>query len=635
MFEAVTGQILFYATLAFAFFSPGYALLSAIFGKNKTLNTLERFILSFGLGIISVDFLNFSLAGLGLPITRLSLFISIILFVSACLIIRKIRFNKTGPESDMAEEKLFDFSKHQIALIFLLLFLTVFIKTAYLSDTVFPTATDMGHHMYWTQWMVDNHQLPTYDGMPDFIIGEQIPFGTIGLLSGASVFSAFPVVLLLLVNLLGILTVFILALRIFKRKNVAILVLLFLGVLYAVASPQAKFVSGGVVGNILGNLLMPLAFYFYYRSMEFFETGSAMKENSRAFLALAIFTTFGLFYTHHLTAFILLFIFAMIAAIFFIANLKDLKNILPALSRLIFSPQVLAVFFAGLVFFFFIFTPNYIKGSAVNTAVGAPSKETRVGLTMDNLRSSVGEARIALGFLGVMILIAGFKKRNFGHSVILAWAVMIFLMSTQPHLLFINLPSNRIGNYLSYPIAILSAYSLYILFGTDKKSKVSGPTSSSKLIRAGFIVTLTFVLVDGISDSASAFKDKTDLAPVAQTFNASGYLAQKTSLDDMILKDHNYITADSWMKIFLMRGYKYPLSRGYFKRYEDETKPREMCTLQMIASPDNAEARACFAETGTDFIMINPRYDSAQFRKLKNFDQAYSSPGINIYYRNN
>ncbi|MDZ4384865.1 MAG: DUF1616 domain-containing protein, partial [Candidatus Moranbacteria bacterium] len=587
MLEAITSQILFYAALAFAFFLPGYALLLAIFGKSKALNALERFILSFGLGIISVDFLNFSLAGLGLPITRLSLSASIALLVSACLIIHKIRSKKASLESGMAEEKLFDFSRHQTVLIFLLIFLTIFIKTAYLSDTVFPTATDMGHHMYWTQWMIDNHRLPDYDQMPDFIIGEQIPFGTIGLLSGASVFSAFPVITLLLVNLLGILTVFILALRIFKRKNIAILVLLFLGVLYAVASPQAKFVSGGVVGNIMGNLLMPLAFYFYYRSMEFFETGFVAAENSRAFLALAIFTTFGLFYTHHLTAFILLFIFAMIAAVFFAANFKDWKKLLPALSRLVISPQILATFFAGLVFFFLIFTPNYVKNSAVNTAVGAPSKETRVGLTMENLRSSIGEARIALGLLGIIILIAGFKKRNFGHSIILAWAVMIFLMSTQPHLLFINLPSNRIGNYLSYPIAILSAYSLYALFGTDKRSKTSERLASSgNLIRAGFIVVLTFVLVDGISDSASAFKDKTDLAPVAQTFDASSYLAQKTSSNDMILKDHNYITADSWMKIFLMRGYKYPLSRGYFKRYEDETKPREMCTLQMIASPD-------------------------------------------------
>lgn len=632
MIESISNQIIFYLALGAASFLPGYVLLLAIFGKSRALDVLERFILSFGLGIVSVDFINFSLSGLRLPITRLSLVTGIMIFTAICLAIFKFR-----KYADTAEERnpLFNFSKYQFILILLLIFLTVFIKTAYLTDTVFPTATDMGHHMYWTQWMIDNHRLPDYDGMPDFIIGEQVPFGTVGLLSGASVFSAFPVVMLLLVNLLGILTVFILALRIFKRKNIAILVLLFLGVLYSIASPQTKFVSGGVIGNILGNFLMPLAFYFYYRSLEFLETGFTEAKNSRAFLALAVFATFGLFYTHHLTSFIFLFIFILIAAIFFISNFKDWKNIFPALIRLVASPQVLAVFLAGIVFFFFIFTPNYVAGSAVDTAVGSPSKGTRVGLTIAELRSSVGEARIALGLIGFALLAIGFKKRNFGHSIILAWIAMIFMMSTMPHLLFIDLPSNRIGSYLSYPVAILSAYAFYAVFKARKNPAENGAALSDGLIRMGFIAILSFALVDGISDSAAAFKDKTDLAPVAQTFAASDYLARKTDPDaDMILKDHNYITADSWMKIFLMRGYKYPLSRGYFKRYEDETKPREMCTLRMIASPDNAEARACFAETGTNFIMVNPRYDSAQFRKSANFDQVYSSAGINIYYRN-
>ena len=82
-----------------------------------------------------------------------------------------------------------------------------------------------------------------------------------------------------------------------------------------------------------------------------------------------------------------------------------------------------------------------------------------------------------------------------------------------------------------------------------------------------------------------------------------------------------------------MQDYKYPLSRGYFKRYDDITKPREMCTLEMIASPSSEEAQNCFQETGTNLIMINPAYDSAQFKKLTDFDQIYSASKINIYYR--
>jgi hypothetical protein len=625
MLQHILNQITFFITLAFVLFIPGYVMLLAIFGKSKILSTLEKFIISFGLSIVGVDFIFFAIAKLNIPITRLSSVISIALFIFICWIIYKFRHFSTSNEST----PLFSFSKNQFILILLLLFLTLFIKTAFLTDTVFPTATDMGHHMYWAKWMVENHQLPTYDGMPDFIIGEHIIFATISTLSGASFLSAFPIVVLFLINMLSILTVFILTLRIFKEKNIAILTLLFLGVLYAVASPQAKFVSGGVIGNLIGNFLLPLSFYFYYRAFSFFETDAKLTTDNKTFLALAIFSTFGLFYTHHLTSFIFLFIFTLLVLIFLVVNRNHLKSIFSALFKIILSPQVLATFFTGLLFFFFIFTPNYIKNSAVETAVGAPSKETRVGLTIDNLRSSVGEARIALGFLGLLILAIGFKKKNIGFAIVAAWAVMIFIMSTQPQMLFINLPSTRIGNYLSYPIAILSAYAFYEIF----KARQNDTKKINNLLKISFVIIATFFLVDGISDSATSFKVKTDLSPLAQTFDASNYLATVTTDTDEILKDHNYITADSWMKIFLMRGYKYPLSRGYFKRYDDPTKPREMCTLNMISTPASPEAQQCFIETQTNFIVVNPNYDSAQFIKLKNFDQVYSSVGINIYYK--
>lgn len=636
MIEAIFNQIIFYASLILVLLLPGASLLLAIFGKSKTLDVLEKFIISFALSIVSVDFIFFAFSKANISITRLSSFIGVSLFVIACFGIYHLRSKKIAFKSDENTEKLFSFSKNQLILILLLIFMTVFLKTAYLTETVFPTSTDLGHHMYWTQWMIENHQLPTYDGMPDFIIGEHIIFGVIGLLSGASIFSAFPIIVLLLVNLFSILTVFILTLRIFKEKNVAILILLLLGVLYAVASPQAKFVSGGVIGNILGNLLMPMAFYLYYRSLssldeKVLEKRSPVILESRIFLALAFFMTFGLFYTHHLTGFIFLFIWALLVAIFFVLHFKNLKTIFSNLSSIIFSPQVLGTFFVGIFFFFFIFTPTYIAGSAVETAVGAPSKETRAGLTIANIKSSIGEARLALGFLGLFILAFGFRKRNFGHILVFAWALMIFIMSFAPGILFINLPSSRIGNYLSYPTAILSAYVLYFIF--RPKSEKDHSVTQNNFIKLAFVIILAFILVDGMRDSASAFKKREDLSPIAQTFNASSYVQTNTTDQDMVLKDHNYIPADSWIKLYLMRDYKYPLSRGFFKRYEDVTKPREMCTLHMISTPNSLEAQTCFLETQTNFIMVNPNYDSAQFKKLKNFDQIYSNPGVNIYYK--
>jgi len=72
------------------------------------------------------------------------------------------------------------------------------------------------------------------------------------------------------------------------------------------------------------------------------------------------------------------------------------------------SPWVWGTFLIGILFFFFIFTPTYIQTSAVETAVGAPSKNTRAGLSLTTLKNSLGEARMALGFLGILILIGIF-----------------------------------------------------------------------------------------------------------------------------------------------------------------------------------------------------------------------------------
>lgn len=628
-------------------FLPGWFLLLAIFGKGENkISQLERFILSFGLGIVITDFIAFLYSKFNIPITALSSVLGIIIFCVICFGIYKLRKNPSPPSGEMSrsdrEGDLFSFSKNQFILILLLLFLTIFIKTAFLNDTVAPTATDMGHHMYWVKQMAETHKLPNYEGMPDFIIGEHIIFGEIAMISGANFFSAFPVMILLLINILGILAVFILVLRIFNNKTIAILTLLFLGVLFAVASPQAKFVSGGVIGNIMGNFLMPLAFYFYYRAFNFSRSSTSafaeveLLHDAKYFLSLAIFTTFGLFYTHHLTAFIFLFVFAFLVVLFLAVNYKDIKNILVQVSKIVFSPAVIATIILCLIFFFFIFTPNYIKTSAVETAVGAPSKITREGLSLTNLKDSVGEARMALGIIGFIMLVLSFKRKNFGFAIIAAWAIMIFVMSSFPNLLFINLPSSRIGNYLSYPLAILATYGLYNIFNfssTQKFSNFSYRVMPQKFLGAAFLIILAFVFANGLSDSATAFKKSSDLTPMVQTFNASEYLKSKINADDIILKDHNYMASDSWIKLFFMQGYKYPQSRGYFKRYEDQTNPREMCTLNMISNPAGQEAQKCFSETGTDYIMVNPFYDSAQFKKLNNFDEVYNNGEVAVFYR--
>ena len=679
MLNLIQNEILFFLSVAFLMFLPGYCLVLAIFGKNSALSALERFIVSFGLSIISVDFILFAYSGLHIVITRLSIILGVLAFSSVCLAIYKFyviaseakqsRNNNEIAASPLAprnDSKLFSFSKNQFILILLLLFLIVFIKTAYLSTAIAPTATDLGHHLYWAKTIAETHSLTDYEGMSDFIIGEHTIFASINILTGLSFFTGWPVVILNLINLLGILTVFILTLRIFQNlpphqnlsttnsnlnnyqfwcggKMVAILTLLFLGVLFAVSSPQSKYVSGGVMGNIFGNFLMPLAFYFYYRAFSFLENKEFKPEkNNILFLSLAVFTTFGLFYTHHLTSFIFLFIFILAIPLFLIINYKEVEIVLKKSAKIVFSPAVLITFVLGIIFFFFVFTPTYVNTKAVDTAVGTAVKSTRVGLSITNLKNTVGEPRIALGFLGFLLLVAIFRRKNFGYALLASWAFMIFMMSSFPNLLLVDLPSNRIGNYLTYPLAILSAFGFYTAFRPEscrlffgkKICENSKGLISDQLLKGTFLLIFTFVVASGLSDSAQAFKKQNSLKETNQTFDASRYLSENSDSSDIILKDHNYITGDAWMKLFFMRGYKYPQSRGFFSRYEEQgSRSGDLCTLVMISNPGSTEAQKCFSETKTNFIMVNPKFDSPQFQKLSGFDQIYMSDEVAIYYK--
>jgi hypothetical protein len=53
----------------------------------------------------------------------------------------------------------------------------------------------------------------------------------------------------------------------------------------------------------------------------------------------------------------------------------------------------------------------------------------------------------------------------------------------------------------------------------------------------------------------------------------------------------------------------------------------------MLSNPGSIEAQNCFSETQVNFIMLNPQFDSSQFKKLDNFNQVYSNKDIAIYQR--
>ncbi len=630
-------QAAFFASIILTLFIPGYFLLSAIEQKIKIFTNLEKFILSFGLSIVIADFLMIFLGKFGIPISRTSIFFSIILFSAICFAMGKLQKHENSQKIE------FNFSNNQTLLIILLVFLTIFIKTAYLKNSVFPTSTDLGHHMYWSEDIMKTGKLPVYaernivsengnykvtepQKIADFVIGEHLIFSAISLISKISIISYFPTLVLLLVNIFSILAVFVLALRFFENhpqgKNIAIATLFLLGPLYAISSPQAKFASGGVIGNVIGNLLLPIALYFIYRFL---------KEKSSLFLSLAIFSALGMAYTHHLTTFIFIFILIFSVLIFTIFNFRKFGKHLITWTKAFLSPSVIALFIFSLLLLTLIYTPTYLDKSAIDTAVGTPEKSTRTGLSFQQLSFTAGEARMSLGILGILLLLFT-KRKKYYSAILLGWAGAIFAMSLKPSLLFVDIPSARIASYISYPLGILGAFGIVYIFSSfQEKNNI---LISRKFGIALSLVLFTFIIWSGFYDNSGYLKEKNNSAEAIQTFHASKYLSEKSERSDNIVKDHAYISSgDAWIKIFFMRDYGFPFSRGLLKRYEDNPE-REMCTLWMISSPNTDNGKKCFSETQTNFVMVNPLFDSAQFEKSESFWKIYDGKEINIFYRN-
>lgn len=646
MLQFLSSQILFYISIILVLFIPGYFLLLAIESRKKIFSDLERLVFSIGLSIISVNFLMILMGKIGIFFTRLSIILVISAFSVACFAIYKlIKLKREKSDSENIDpETAFSFSRNQKILVIALLFLTIFIKTAYLKNSIFPTSTDLGHHMYWSKTISETGKLPIYqesdiiqengnyavsqpEKIADFIIGEHLIFSAINLVSGINFISYFPSLVLFLIHIAGIFSIFILTIRFFEKysfgKNAAIFSLFLIGPLYAISSSQAKFVSGGVIGNTIGNLLIPMTLYFLFR---------AFKEKNSNLLSLGIVSAVGLAYTHHLSAFIFLFVFAFIAIIFSVFNLKNIFFHVKEWFGSIFKPQVIIILILSILFFVFAYTPTYVDSQSVGTAVGGPSKETRAGLTFNQLKTTAGEARMVLGLIGIVILLGIKNRKNYENAFALGWCISLLVMSLKPQWLFLDLPSTRIANYVSFPLAVSGAFALAYFFEKLKSSENKYFTDQ-KTLCALFFMLFAFLFTSGFYDNSQSINTQSNFEKAVQTFSASEYLASKTNSDDKVLKDHNYITADSWIKLYFNRDYNFPFSRGYFKRYEDATKPREMCTLWMISEPNTPEGQKCFNDLGVNFLMVNRQFDSAQFQKSERFWQIYSGNEINVYYR--
>ena len=640
----IFSQFIFYLTLIFVLFVPGYFLILAT-RLYKEFSLLELFVLAFGSSISIVIFLVILLGRSPFHITQASVIGAIIFFCGVCYYFHYAYRKKNKITASISSQvPIHNMPRRQTFFVILLMFLTIFIDTIYFKGEIFPTATDLGHHMYWTKTITTTGLLPNYaktdigadytitqpSQIPDFIIGEHLFFAAIALISGAEFISAFPILVLFLVHIMSILAIFVLTRALFKNSSrrdiIAITALFLIGPLYALSSPQAKFISGGVIGNDVGNLFIPLAVLLYVKGLI---------EKKSNIIAYALFICLGMAYTHHLSTFVFIFLAFFTVVAYVILNFKTVLEDFKVWIKLFTAPSVLAVLAMGVVFIFLLYMPTYLNLHAINTAVGAPSKASRAGLTLTQLKSTAGEARFAFAVIGVILLFFAANLGKYNQAFLIGWAAALTMMSLRPDWLFVDIPSDRIASYVVYPVTIIASYMFVCLFSSFKSETKERNYMSPIFLIVTFFIVMAFVTTSGFSDNAQSLNPNKNTADALQTFAASQYLSDHSTASDIILKDHNYIAADSWIKLFFMQGYNYPLSRGYFKRYQDTTKSREQCTNYMISDPSGDEALKCYTGTKTDFIMIDPKMDSAQFHRLPEFWQVYSSDAISVFYKTN
>ncbi len=642
---------LFFFAVSILFFFPGWSVLKLTFRNTILFSPFETLVFSFGIGVGFIDFLMIILGKLHIPFTIFSILFGLFVGLGVIFAISEIFFMKRIHMNVQHEETYkLAFTQLQSILFLVLFILTLFIKVIYLSHTIVPSSTDLGHHMYWSKLIAVTGTLPSYAKqniltldntytlsnplpIPDFIIGEHLPFSAIHILTSLDFLSAFPILFLFLINILSLITIVFLALRIgtsihhplfskqtFTPQNIALMTLLFFGPLYTLSSPEAKFVSGGVVGNIIGNFFIPLIFLALFRSL---------KEKKSSLLTLSFFFIFTLAYTHHLSTLMMLFEIATFIVLYSIIHFNERKTLFTLWRTLIFSKAPILFFLSAVIFFFMIAMPTYIETHAIGTALGTPTKTTRTGLSFLQMNNSLGSARTAFGISGLLLFIFLRKYKRYSEVIILGWISILLIMTLHPDWLFINIPSNRIVTYLSFPLGIFAALAFTAFLSTISHSKMKLRLPNAFVLLLLFSFSL-FVLSDGLSDNNNTLLPKSKSSLIVQTFSASSYLAKNSTKSDIILKDHNYITADAWIKLFFLRDYSYPLSRGFFKRYEDNPY-REQCTRLMISLPNTENGKKCYTDLGVRFVMINPHLDTAQFEKSHNFSRIYASDDIHIY----
>ncbi len=633
-------------SLALLLFIPGYSILIALTRNKNPLELLGTIIVSTVMSLTIVNFVLMLIDKIGFDLSPVNIVLSISTISALSLFFYGALQNKKPIKKPIKKQNWLPF--------LIITLFAIFLRLIYLIPKVIPHTTDLGHHMYWVNYIIKFQELPIY-GTPDVIIGEHIIFGALSILTGIGIFTALPLMLLFIINIFSLLAIFLLteelASLIFKKKQsffIALVSLLSIGVLYSIASPQASYINGGVIGNLMGGMFIPTIFYLFIK---------AFKNRDPILASIGIFLIGNLIYTHHLSAFIFIYSLLGFLVIFLISFLlikfyfkKNNLNLNPFL-KTFFNLNTFLTGILILIWIFIIRIPSYLNVTAIDSAVGDPSKATRFGLTINNIINSTGPWRFFYSLIGIAFLtflfwkiiqkktriekiyqIEKIKLINFiiFFSLLIGWFGTIFIMSYKPNLLKVDIISSRIVNYLTYSSAILAALGVYAIL-CPIFSKNFSPLIKNTLFSLIFIPAI----ISGLFDVSENYPEtNTAFDKTIQTFKGSQYLAEKTTEKQKILRDHVYLTGDTWIKNFLMRGYEEPISRTFSKKYIDPIRDRETCTRDMIDIPESSIGKDCFKKTGVKFIILRDNYDTLQFEKSDNFSKIFSTNEAVIFQRN-
>lgn len=633
MVTYISEQILFLMALILVLWVPGRIWVLFLERKGKFLTDIERISLAISLSVVMVDFLMIILGRLGVPLTALTIGLGII-GVSGSLFGWTKWHSLSNNDSQRASQK-------KTSLMFLLVFsLAIAIKMFYFIPNIIPASTDLGHHVFWVQKIVLEKKLPIYEEqeitkngegdyivgathpISDFIIGEHLVLSAVAMLSGKDIVSGFSMMTLFVLHIATLLVLYSLGRRLFEKRpyaeQIGTWTLFFFGVLYALGQSQMRYVTGGAVGNVFGNLFIPMIFLVVLIALRY-------KRMDMAIVSMCML--FTLAYTHHLSTLLFMLVFLSVMTVLVLVR-RDIfvESVLP----IVWNRRFLVIVGGFILFFFFFYTPSYVSNMAVDQVVGAPKNEEHLGFSFLQLVHSVGESRMALGLAGITFLLFSLKtRRSEEMAILVGWTVIFCLLVLFPAVFRIDLPSARVANYIVFPLSILSGYAMVILI---RSFRFSGfPIRMRTLSMFFLIVAFSY---GGFKDNNAFLKSRAEQdVRSLSVFSVAEYSATHIADTDVVMHDHIHIPGDAWIKIFFNRDYNYPFYRALLFRYDRETDKQEKCTLQVLSQPNSKEAKKCESDLNVRAIIVDEKMDGQQFQHFQDYDKVYADKFHAVYAR--